>query len=91
MISIASTARPDRPVQLHCPDPSDLPLGSHSGPIGLDISAQMAPTWVAGPSKVAIPLQSGIEFRKAHDSMIFVNKSAKRMTNDAREASKLTK
>ena len=64
-VSITLTARPHRPVKLDCPDPSDLPLRGHAGPGGLDFSAQLAPTWVPGPSKHSIPCGRGVDIRKS--------------------------
>ena len=57
LISITLTARPSRPAKLDCPDRSDLPLRGHSGPIGLDFSAHVAPTRATGPAIIAIRLR----------------------------------
>ena len=65
VIAIAPTARPNRPAKRDCPGRSDLPLRGHSGPIGLDFFAQVAPTWVPGPSKHSIPCRSGVDIRKS--------------------------
>ena len=62
--SITLTARPHRPAKLDCPEPSDLPLRAHAGPVGHDFSVQVAPTWVPGPSKHSIPCESGVDIRK---------------------------
>ena len=54
MVSRTLTARPNRPAKLASPGPSDLPLRGNFAPIGLDFSAQVAPTWVPGPAIIAI-------------------------------------
>jgi len=48
---------------------SMLKRGAQKGGFGRDFCAQVAPTWTPRPSKVAIPLQTGIEIAKARFSL----------------------
>ena len=84
--SITLTARPYRPAKLDCPDPSDLPLRGHAAPVGRDFSAQVAPTWVPGPSKHSIPWGSGVDIRKSS----FSHKVAEDLAKSLKKACQVT-
>ena len=58
--------RPNWPVWLDCPGPSDLPV---RGDFGAWLFCQDGPTRTPGPAKITIPLQRSIAIRKSHFSL----------------------
>ena len=78
-------------MPLDRPAPSEMQLRGSFGPIGLDFSAQVAPTWVPGPARIAIPLESGIELHKTHFSNKIMKNRARGPQVEAKTVSKLVK